>query len=173
MKKSLIVLVLLSAVLLSGCMSRIYDTEDFIQKAREVIPIPDADSTAMTAVESEALISDSRRLVWIISGSEYQRHYYMPVEFQEIGKDHQNRSYYEFVHDYDPVERCVDIAAVQWNGGYSFLVNNKLCRAVRITDENGTREYPVTGIPCVICYSDSQNFEYNYIDIDGGEMIAG
>lgn len=172
MKKSLIMLVLLSTVLLSGCMSRIYDTEDFIQKAREIIPITDADSAAMTAVESDALISGSRRLVWIISGNEYQRHYYMPVEFQEIGKDYQKRPYYKFVHDYNPVERCIDIAAVQWNGGISFLVNNKLCRAVRITDKSGSREYPVTGIPCVICYDDSPSFEYNYIDIDGNEMIS-
>ena len=170
MKRSLILTVLLSALLLSGCMSRIYDTEDFIQKAREVIPIADANSIAMTAVESD-IVTDGSRLVWIISGNEYQRHYYMPVEFKEIGKNHRNDPYYEFIRRYNPVERCEDIAAVQWNGGYSFLVNNELCRAIRITDESGTREYPVTGIPCVIYYDDSPSFEYNYIDIDGNEMI--
>lgn len=161
---------MLAAVLLSGCRGKIYDDDGIIKKAREVIPISDADTIEMQ-IGGKIGIDDSE-LVWVISGSEQQSHYYLPMVFREQPDGYRCRCSYEYVHSYKPAERCVDIAAVQWNGGYSFLVNNKLCRAVRITDANGTREYPVTEIPCVIYYGDSLDFEYNYIDIDGGEMIT-
>ncbi len=143
--------------------------DGLIKKAREVIPISDADNIELNLAGMSR--KEDSALVWVISGNEYQRHYYLPMEctIDKVGDTNDER--YSYVHSYKPIERCIDIAAVQWSGGYSFLVNNKLCQAVRITDENGTHDFPVDEIPCVIYYDESLNFEYNYIDIDGNELI--
>ena len=171
MNRFFTLLILLAAVMMfSGCDHTIRGNDGLIRKAREVIPVSDADELEMNL--AGMCRKDGSVLVWVISGNENQRHYYLPMEFTvEQSQAGDNDEQYSYIHSFKPYERCIDIASMQWMGGYSFLVNNKLCRSVRITDENGTHEYPVTEIPCVIYYDDSLNFEYNYIDIDGNEMI--
>lgn len=169
MKKIIAAAAVLTAALLSGCEPRVYEEEDYIEKAREVIPIADADTIEMRLVRTSCVI-DGHELVWAISGNENQKHYYLPMEFEEAGQDCKARCKYNYVHAFKPAERCVDIASLQWKGGCAFLVNNKLCSAVRITTADGVEELPVTDIPCALYYQKTLNFEYNYIDIDGEEM---
>lgn len=169
MKKIIAAAAVLTAALLSGCEPRVYEEEDYIEKAREVIPIADAETVDMKLVRTSCVI-DGHELVWAISGNENQKHYYLPMEFEEAGQDCKSRCKYNYVHAFKPAERCVDIASLQWKGGCAFLVNNKLCSAVRITSENGVEDIPVTEIPCALFYDKTSNFEYNYIDIDGEEM---
>ncbi len=81
-------------------------------------------------------VADNKALAWFISGNEYQAHYYLPMEVEVKGDDK-----YSFVRTYKPMNGETDnIAILNWNGGYSFVVNNSDCASVKITGENGIYE---------------------------------
>ena len=102
---------------LSGCQKIMNGTDDLIEKAREIIPVADAENIEITYA---GLIGDDEdALIWFVSGNEYKAHYYLPMECKIVGKDA-----YTFVHKHKPIDRGTDIVALQWNGGYAFLVNN-------------------------------------------------
>ena len=94
---------------------------------------------------------------------------YLPMEIKVKG---QRSAKYKFVKTLQPVTgECEDIAAVNWNQGCAFLINNPDCAAVRITDENGTYEEKIShdAYPYVFYHSPLPS-AYVFLDADGNEL---
>ena len=148
--------------------ARIVGEEDLIAKARQEINLAEADSIQMVIAGKSAAGHDAQ-LFWFITGNEYQAQRPHPIEFTALGGDA-----YKFVKTYHPIPRGQDIYALLWRDGYSFCVNNPDCKTIRITDNAGVTEIPVTEYPFV-CYSalppyDALYFEYLFLDGDGNEI---
>ena len=63
----------------------------------------------------------------------------------------------------------MQICALQWNGGYSFLIDNEKCAALELTypEVNPVVEViPVDSVPFVY-YSSVMPAEYNFLDAEG------
>ena len=165
MKKLITAFLALVCVLtMVGCQKTYKGVDELVEKAREELPVAEADTINLQYVGMCA--RDDEALIWFISGNEYQAHYYLPISFKIV-----DRNTYTFLHTHKPLDRGTDIAVLQWNGGYSFLINNPNCAAVRITDNSGTREeilekdaYPY------VFYNTLLPSEYVFLDEDGNEI---
>lgn len=152
-------------VLVAGCTPVLRGTDALLSKAREVIPISDADTieiqyAGLCAVEEDVLC-------WFISGNAYQSHYYLPMECRQVGEDA-----YTYTRIYRSYDRGEDIAVLQWKARYVFLVNNPACRTIRVTSGAGKvteisierDAYPyITSVSIPIA-------EYVFLDADGNEI---
>ena len=158
------VLVFLLCCSLFGC-AKVYQGHDgLIEKAREEIPHAD-DKTIDIMIAGSTDTSDSS-LVWFITGNEYQKHSYYPMEFKHVKKD---PAQFEFVHMYESYDAAQDIAVCTWNG-FSVLVNNKACTEIRVTYPNGvTDTIAVAGIP-FLWHTDSKPAEFTFWDTEGNEI---
>lgn len=136
-KRNLMVLCsLLVMSVLTGCSRTMQGTEELIEKAREEIPVAEADEID---IQYAGLCGkDELALIWFISGNEYQAHYYLPMECKVVGKDE-----YTFEHTYKPMDRGEDIAVLQWQGGYCFLINNPDCVAIRLIAGGDTKDIEI------------------------------
>lgn len=167
MKKSITLILLLILVLaLVGCSSTLTAPDELIEKAREEIPISDAESIDIQIVGSTEK-EDGNALIWFMSGNEYQAHYYLPMEcvLKDSGK-------YEFIRVGKPFERGTDIVIYEWQGGYAFLVNNENCKSVQITDNKGTHTVEITEektYPFTF-YQEVIPLEYSFLDASGNEL---
>ena len=166
MKKTLsAVLVLFFLLSLTGCQKKIEGTDGLIEKAREVIPIADSDIIEMQYVGMHT--KGNVMLAWFISGNEYQAHYYLPMECEVVGEDE-----YVFNRIYDPLSRGgEDDYVLQWEGGYSFIVNNPKCRTLKITDSNSTKEINIdeNAYP-FIYYNELLLTAYAFLDAQGNKL---
>ena len=75
--------ILLTCILcfsISGCTKTYKGTDELIEKAREEIPVSDADTIDMQY--GGMCTVDDTALVWFISGNQYQTHYYLPMEVE-------------------------------------------------------------------------------------------
>lgn len=150
---------------LVGCTKIYKGIDELIEKAREEIPISDADTVDMQYAGMS--VFEDEALVWFISGNEYQSHEYLPMEVEIKGEDE-----YIFLRIYRPlVGRGDDIALLNWNDGYAFCINNSKCASVMITDETGTHEEIIknNSYPYVF-YNSSIPTEYVFLDKDGNEL---
>ena len=165
MKRTIRVLLLsLLCCFLAGCTTTYHGTADLIEKAREELPIADADTIELSYAGQCA--REDMALAWFISGNSYQAHYYLPISFHIVGDNA-----YTFHHTYKPINRAMDIAVLHWNGGCSFLINNPECTAVRITDDTGTYEITIEkGAYPYVFYRDLLPSEYIFLDSDGNEI---
>lgn len=105
-----------------------------------------------------------------VSGNEYQAHSYLALEFLSKGED-----CYEYIHTYRPFKRGMDICVQLWKNEYVFLVNNRNCTTIRITDKTGTQDISIEedAYPYVFYYEHSvsgYSFEYVFLDKDGNEI---
>ena len=166
MKKTLsAVLVLFFLLSLSGCQKKIEGTDGLIEKAREVIPVADSDIIEMQYVGMHT--KGNVMLAWFISGNEYQAHYYLPMECEVVGEDE-----YVFNRIHDPLSRGgEDDYVLQWEGGYSFIVNNPKCRTLKITDSNSTKEINIdeNAYP-FIYYNELLPTAYAFLDAQGNKL---
>lgn len=166
MKKTLsAVLVLFFLLSLTGCQKKIEGTDGLIEKAREVIPVADSDIIEMQYVGMHT--KGNVMLAWFISGNEYQAHYYLPMECEVVGEDE-----YVFNRIYDPLSRGgEDDYVLQWEGGYSFIVNNPKCRTLKITDSNSTKEINIdeNAYP-FIYYNELLPTAYAFLDAQGNKL---
>ena len=154
---------LLSA--LYGCEKTMRGTDELISKAREVIPVAEAETIDLAYAGLCA--KDDKALIWFISGNEYQSHYYLPMECKIVGQNE-----YTFEHAHKPMDRGTDIAVVLWDGGYSFLVNNPKCTEISIIDSEGTRDIPIEkeAYPYIYSMEQPTSFEYYFLDAEGREI---
>lgn len=170
MKKTIIISVLVVIALclalcvtftLLECQPTLEGTDALIEKAREEIPV--ADSENIDINYAGLCAKEDSALIWFISGNEYQSHYYLPMECKIVGKDA-----YTFERVYKPIERGIDIAVLQWQGGYAFLVNNPDCKTIRITDNTGTHDISIEkdAYP-YIHFNNLIPSEYFFLDADG------
>ena len=84
-----------------------------------------------------------------------------------------NGANYTFIHTYKPMtDRAKDIAIVNWNRGYAFLINNPEVATVIITLENGEviEEVIQKDIIPYVFYVPSIPSEYLFLDINGTEI---
>ena len=65
---------------LSACGKTLKGTDGLIEKAREEIPISDSDTIDLQYAGMCG--NDNRAIAWFISGNEYQKHYYLPMEVE-------------------------------------------------------------------------------------------
>ena len=168
MRKGVVILIICLAIVciavpvVSYYGSICYGEEGLIEKAREEIPVADADTIEIVIV-GKSVDGDSE-LYWFRSGNEYQYHRYTPIEFTNLGDGK-----YRFVKTYNPIDRGMQIRALQWNGGYSFLIDNEKCAYLELTypEVNPTvTVIPVDSVPFVY-YSSVMPAEYNFLDAEG------
>lgn len=158
--KKLIFAILASALLLSAC-GKMKTGDDLIKKAQKEIPISDADSINISfAGECK---NDSYSLLWFISGNEYQSHYYLPMECLDANGS------YEFKQTFKPIDCGKDIAALQWQRGYAFLINNTACKTLKITDSSGVHNIEVSDYP-FIWYNEDIPSEYLFLDENNNDI---
>ena len=142
-RKPVLILTVLFCVSLTGCTKIYNGTDELTEKARKEMPVSDFETTDIQYAGMS--VADNKALAWFISGNEYQAHYYLPMEVEVKGDDK-----YSFVRTYKPMNGETDnIAILNWNGGYSFVVNNSDCASVKITGENGIYEEKVKDKPSV------------------------
>lgn len=160
-----IALVCLLCFSLVGCAKTYKGTDELIEKARKEIPISDADTIDMQYAGMS--IVDDKALAWFISGNEYQSHYYLPMEVEVKGE-----AEYAFVRSYRAMEgRGEDIAILNWNEGYAFVINNPKCASVKITGDKGIHEENVDkGAYPYVFYYPSIPSEYVFLDAEGNEL---
>jgi len=91
----------------------------------------------------------------------------MEVEIKNNGED------YTFVHTYKPMtDQCSDVATVNWQGGYAFLINNPKVSTVKMTLENGEQIQETVqkdSVPYAF-YVPSALTEYTFLDANGKEV---
>lgn len=155
-------LLLLLLLSLCGCEATMKGEAALIEKAREVIPISEAESIELRY--AGACEEDERALLWFISGNEYQAHYYLPMECEVAGEGE-----YRFLRTCKPMDRGMDIAVLQWQGGYAFLVNNSDCTTIRLTDSTGSHDIAVDRLPFLM-YRNLIPSEYVFLDANGNEI---
>lgn len=161
---TLITIVLLFSLV--GCKNTLTAPDGLIAKAREEIPVAEADTIDIRIVGSIEK-EDGNSLVWFMSGNEHQTHYYLPMEC--ILEDNDK---YEYVKVGKPYERGMDMVVYEWQGGYAFLINNGECKGIQITDSTGTYTveisedsfYPFTFYQKII------PLEYIFFDASGNEL---
>lgn len=158
--KKLLYAILASVLLLSAC-EKMKTTDDLIKKARKEIPISDAENTDISFAGK--CQNDSYFLLWFISGNEFQSHYYLPMECLEANGG------YEFKQTFKPIDCGKDIAALQWQRGYAFLINNTACKTLKITDSDGVQNIGITEYPFV-WYDKITPSEYYFLDSDENEI---
>ena len=109
MKREMAVFLIITMVLsLSACGKTLKGTDGLIEKAREEIPISDSDTIDLQYAGMCG--NDNRAIAWFISGNEYQKHYYLPMEV-EVKED---AAEYTFIRTYKPIDdRIGDIAYIQ------------------------------------------------------------
>lgn len=165
------ILSLVSAIVLSlaltGCGNTMTAPDGLIAKARDVIPVSDADTIDIQIVGSVEK-ENGNALIWFMSGNEYQSHYYLPMECVLTADDQ-----YKYVRVGTPMERGRDIAVYEWEGGYAFLINNESCESVQITNSTGTHVIEVTGVDTApfVFYLEDIPAEYTFQDNSGSEIL--
>lgn len=158
--KKLTAAILVSVFLLSAC-GKMKTTDGLIRKARKEMHVSDAES--MDIAFAGECKNDSYSLLWFISGDESQAHYYLPMECLNVNGE------YEFRQTFEPISCGEDIAALQWQRGYSFLINSAKCKTLKITDTDGAHTIDINEYPFV-WYNETMPSEYLFLDIDGNEI---
>ena len=159
--QSLLLLLMLAG--LCSCSSKevLRGTDELLQKAREELPVAEAETIELNYAGLCA--KGDLALIWFVSGNEYQAHSFLPMECTIVGEDE-----YTFERTCKPMERGTDIAVLQWQDGYAFLVNNPQCKAIRITDVRGTQEIPIEkDVYPFLYYHTLLPSEYHFLDAAG------
>jgi hypothetical protein len=151
---------------ISGCGgSTIEGYDGLIEKARKEISLADIENMDIQIAGTTDV--DGYSLVWFVTGNEYQKHSYYPMEFQIVGE---NSNKFKFVKAYMARDRGQDIAAYPWNG-YTFVINNQDCLKMVLTYEDGTtEEFEITdSLPTVRSTSITPK-SYAFFDVYGNEI---
>lgn len=145
---------------LSSC-GKMKTADDLIRKARKELPVSDAEN--IDIAYAGKCQNGSYCLFWFISGNENQAHYYLPMECLDVNGS------YEFKQTFKPINREMDIAVLQWQTGYAFLINDPNCKTLRITDINGINNIEINDYP-FIWYNEVTPREYIFFDKNGSEI---
>lgn len=159
-----IIMALLIAFSLSGCGGKTVGEQGLIAKAREEINVADANTIDIEIAGVSEV--DDNMLFWFVTGNEYQKHGYYPIAFHRVGEEQ-----YEFIHTHKAFDRAYEIYVVQWNDGYSFLVNNENCKSIVLTNAAGETETVEVGeLPFVYYYHELPEGGYSFLDANGEEL---
>lgn len=166
MRKNIpILLLLVLCFSLAGCGKTYQGHDGLIEKAREEIPVSEADRIEITIAGSTDV--DGNCLVWFITGNEYQLHGYYPIEFKQLKR---NDGDYKFVMLYQAYDAGTDIAVYPWNG-FVVLVNNENCTEFKLTYSDGETETVSVDTPLPFLWStDKKPSQYIFLDAAGNEL---
>ena len=152
-------------ICLCSCTKTYYGEDELIKKAREEINLSDIENTDITIAGSVDV--DEQRLVWFVTGNEYEAHGYYPMEFN-VGKSDSDG--YEFIQAYYAIDRGTDIVSYPWNG-YVFLINNPSCEKLVLTYEGRREEIQVSEkLPFIYRTDQQESLKYEFIDANGNEI---
>lgn len=158
MKKLITINVIcLLMLMLSSCKSIAKNDDELLDIARKHVSTSNSEIVKIAGY----LNVDDKYLYWFITGDDNQAHTYIPIEFlkKDDGK-------LEYIHTYKPIERISDIACLLWDDNYTFVVNNKECKYIRIINvTNNIQDIEVKEYPFV--YLSYENIsEYYFLDND-------
>lgn len=159
---SVIVFAVIGIAVFLSCKDNVYtDISSLTEKAREEFPIADVESIDISYAGQ--IKKDDKVLLWFISGNEHQSHYYLPMECTLVGENE-----YKFERTYKPITRSSDIAVLEWNNVYAFIVNDPDCKSVHIEGEGGAVDESLKdkSYPYVFYYNGLPT-EYEFFDADG------
>ncbi len=160
----LVIAAVVTAVLVSDNRNTYTGISELTDKAREEMPISDAENADISFIGQ--CKSDDKVLMWFISGNEYQSHCYLPMECTAVGKNQ-----YKFKRTYKPHVYSDDIAVIEWENGYAFVINDPDCTLVHIENAKGYSDRKtVTSYPYVFYYDDGIPTKYTFYDSDGKEI---
>ena len=109
---------------------------------------------------ADSINNDSSCLFWIIVQYDGHQFAFVPVEFEHI-----TGYLYRYVQIHMPIQRSTDIACVNWNDAYHFIINDKQCCFLKLKYTNGEDELVrVTEYP--FCFH-SKPFPSEYYYLDG------
>ena len=173
MKKTIaLLLVILMAATLVGCRKTLKSDADFIRKAREVMPIENADRAVM---QYAGCIrgSSTAALHWVVSGDEHENHTYLPMACERVGPAWK----YTYSRSYQAIICMKDVAMLEWDGRVVFCINNTDVRGMRWTDADGTEHYnsyeqiPYSAYPFLREY-DAGCTAFTFLDAEGSELLT-
>lgn len=163
MKKATIILsILIAHLIFSGCERRYDKPEELINTIRKESSFS-SDKTDKI-VYAGASTDDNSQLLWYIMGNDMYNLKYIPAQCYLTSENE-----LIFVQTFKPMNRGENISVLQWNGGYSFIVNNPDCVQIKIRKGYEIKEIPVTQYPFVYYYDFIPN-EYDFIDNNGNVL---
>ncbi len=167
--KKVIVIIMAAIFMLSSsaCGNTVKGEEGVIERARQELPLADAEDIEIKILGSHFL--GDKHVFWLMTGNEYQANSYFAAETNVKGENE-----YEFVKLYEPMDRGMDIRVLYYtcmgenvlDTYYLFMINNEKCTKLLI---NGEEEINIDSIPFVYKYKDFEG-EYVFLDKDGSEI---
>ena len=166
MKKIIVILLVMFLIFfLIRCSNTFEGYDGLVEKARAEIQLAGIENMDIQIAGSTDV--NGRSLVWFVTGNEYQKHSYFPIEFEVIKK---NDDKFRFVKRYKAYNVAQDIAALPWNG-YCFVINNDKCVKILLTDSDGnTQEIEVSDKLPTVCSTDIIPQSCTFLDKDGNEI---
>ena len=134
MKRIIAYALIFSIIFPAGCRRTMKSDADFIRKAREIMPIPNAEKTAMRYAGFVSDSSDGRiSLHWVVSGEEEEDRAFLPMECERILPAWK----YEYIRSCEASECMEDVAMLEWGGWTVFCIGSTDMRGMRWTDAGG------------------------------------
>lgn len=168
MKKAFcLILLILSLAGLCSCGQTYEGDAELIEKAREEIPLSDIQNTEISI--AGFVDAKDTRLIWFMTGNEYETHGYFPLEFKAAEKA---PNQFQFVHAYKAYRCGQDIAAYPWNG-YVFLISNPRCEKLLLHYPDGREEeiaVHAEALPQLYFTSETPS-QYTFVDEEGQEIF--
>lgn len=156
-RRSFILMLTIAVIMLSACQKKYntpYGLYNIICKEANI-------TEAENITYAGSNVKDGYALLWYVSGDDIYNLEYIPAECYVTSENK-----YIFNRIYNPMDRGYNIAVLQWQGGYSFLVNNPECTQIKIRNGTEIKEIDVTQYPFVY-YNNILPNEYDFLDNEG------
>lgn len=163
MKKISVILICFFLFSFSACEQTLIEEKDLIQKAREVCSLVNADTVEIQIAGSHQLNNDV--LIWSILGNDFQGYSYLALEFSRVGSN-----MFKYIAKYKHIERISGLNSLLWKDHYSFMIFNRRCTKLLITENDGHQIcIQIAVYPFVYLYTqnDKRLYEYVFLDFEG------
>jgi len=157
---------LLCCLLLCGCGKEVlHGTDALLEAARKELPRSVAETVPLAYAGQCGRANLA--LCWFYADDAQNGDTYLPLECVVVGDDA-----YTVHRSYKPIDCGPALAALSWQGGYAFLVNNPACTAIEILEG-----YTPTIVPIekdcypFLYYHDRVPTKYRFLDAAGNELL--
>ena len=155
-----IVLMLFAAVISITACQKYYDTPNELYS----IICKEMDIEAADINYAGFNVKDGSALLWYIAGDDIYNLKYVPVDCYITADDK-----LIFKHILKPIDRGENIAILQWQGGYSFFINNEKCKKLKVRCGADLKEFDISEYP-FIYYSETMPNDYELLDENGESL---
>ena len=107
---------------------------------------------------------EDKVLIWIISENQSHDCNYISIEARDC-----KNGKYEYIKMHKPMIRGNAIVALLWQGGYSYLINNRECSYILLKTAYGDKKIFVNKLPFVYYYPSIPR-EYYFLNEYGDAM---